>query len=111
MSSGTGPAAGTPTFLIGSLDSNRDPMKCRLIFGSHGSAATAAEAIRAVENDFRMNFAKHHPGLTNPKFIPYTAPDGSVLVEVSDGWGMASTVALYKILPGQFVGQSSPTGP
>jgi hypothetical protein len=105
MSSGGGPAAGTPVFAIGSLDSNGDPMGCRLIFSNHGGAPTAAGAIQAVEQDFRLNFAKRHPGLTNPQFTPYTAPDGSVLVEVSDGRGFfACTIALYKIVPAHFAG-------
>jgi hypothetical protein len=107
MSSGGGPAAGTPVFAIGSLHGNQ--MGHQLFLNS-GSAPTEADAIRAVEAHFNANVAR--PSQKNAKFIAYKADDGSVLVEVTDGTSMfGSTFALYKVVPSQFGGSPPMAGP
>jgi len=93
-----------PVFCIGSLSSNADMYKRRLVFGNSGSQPSMDEAIEAVRAHYRMNYGKMPCDLPEPDFEVYrNEKDGSVLVEVSDRRGLfGCTIALYKIVPMQW---------
>ena len=91
-----------PIVILGSLSSNRDPLKRIQVFEMVPAAYTSMEeAIRAAKEHFRLNFAQ---GVV-PQFRVYQAtdPDGTeyAFVEVTGSTDM-TFVSLYKIIAGKY---------
>jgi hypothetical protein len=91
--------------ILGSLTTNRDPMRRIHVFESSPVAFTSLEeAIRAAKLDYQTNINKDQD--TVPQFRVYESsdPDGThyALLEVSDRRGDMVFLALYKIIVGKY---------
>jgi hypothetical protein len=89
--------------ILGSLSSNRDPLRRIQVFEAVPYAyRSLEEAIQGAKSHYWTNFSQGKA----PQFRVYqsTDPDGSTyaLVEVSDGHGDMRFTALYKIIAGKY---------
>lgn len=89
--------------ILASLTTNRDPVQRIHVFETVFAYISLEAAIQAAKFHYFSNF---NPPETVPQFRVYQAydPDGSThaLLEVSDGRGDMSFVALYKIVADKY---------